>query len=203
MSDCERCKDWNRMGLSNTCPSCDTVKLMEHEERERMTDAKVVREFLEYWQLYCPVSGGVIKVESSRGVFPKDRDRLIQVVEKKHIDAANARIRELKQYEDHVFEYAHENVSGEYVGLHIAEALVQEHRNLKSEIQRLKQDLEIVRESHKRQGELNDRVHEKLKEATAVIEKAADWIGRCMCMATEKENDWQFCREYLKKVRKG
>lgn len=23
MSGCKRCEDWSRMGLSNTCPSCD------------------------------------------------------------------------------------------------------------------------------------------------------------------------------------
>ncbi len=28
MSRCERCIDWERMGLSSTCPSCDMSDLM-------------------------------------------------------------------------------------------------------------------------------------------------------------------------------
>lgn len=29
--ECERCKDWSRQGLSNTCPSCDMVELKERK----------------------------------------------------------------------------------------------------------------------------------------------------------------------------
>jgi hypothetical protein len=25
MTECERCKDWQEMGLSSTCPSCDMI----------------------------------------------------------------------------------------------------------------------------------------------------------------------------------
>lgn len=47
-------------------------------------------------------------------------------------------IAELKGYKDHIFDYAHKEVSGEYCGLHIAEALVKEHKWFKFENQKLK-----------------------------------------------------------------
>ncbi len=26
MTQCERCKEWQEMGLSNTCPACDLIE---------------------------------------------------------------------------------------------------------------------------------------------------------------------------------
>ena len=30
MSECERCEDWRRLGLSGTCPDCDALYLAMH-----------------------------------------------------------------------------------------------------------------------------------------------------------------------------
>lgn len=79
--------------------------------------------------------------------------------------------------------------------------------------QDLQNDLSIVRDSHKRQGELNDRVHAQLKEAEKVVERLSkylnDEIAVLECesrVRTMQESTWEtgmylrdVCDEYLQK----
>lgn len=41
---CERCKDWERMGLSSYCPPCDEAWF---EKLDEVVDDEVVRQILE------------------------------------------------------------------------------------------------------------------------------------------------------------
>lgn len=53
------------------------------------------REFLEYWQLVNS-DGEVLQVHSLRGVFHKDKDVIIQVVEKSHADKLESEVKAYK-----------------------------------------------------------------------------------------------------------
>ena len=53
----------------------------------------------------------------------------------------------LKEYETYIFSYAHENLSVDTLGMHIAAGLVKEHRELKKENSKLREERDAYAES--------------------------------------------------------
>lgn len=51
----------------------------------------------------------------------------------------------LKPYEEHIFSYAHKELTDDYLGKHIAQALIEDHRKLKTENARLEREIDITR----------------------------------------------------------
>lgn len=118
-----------------------------------MREQKEVKQtFLEYWQLLNE-DGEILRVESIvRLIPPLQHDIVFQVVPKSIFDAVVKERDELKNKYNEAADKALEaadkycELAGKYV------RCLDENQSLRARVRELEKELELVRDSHKRQG---------------------------------------------------